>query len=195
MTQRNDRMPNIYNRRELLKYAVIGGAASATGPLSLASPPRNGTTGGHGSFRYTNPISGVRVRDCQIVKQDGIYYMTGTFPPFDESGPFPGVRIVSSRDLLHWSEPTVVLRPDVSRWYQQLFWAPEIFPHQGKFYLSFNCPANRATPIVEGVPIPQSVGLAVADKIMGPYTVLTPERPITDGWSSCRTWHRRRPCR
>jgi beta-xylosidase len=47
--------------------------------------------------------------------------------------------------------------------------------------LTFNCPANGATPIIEDVPFPQSVGLAVADTIMGPYTVLTPDHPLTDG--------------
>lgn len=175
-------MPNLYNRRAVLKCALVGSATSALAPLSIValSAPSSPTLTGGGRFSYTNPIAGVTVRDCQILKQGGTYYMTGTFPPFDESGPFPGVRIVSSTDLLHWSKPTVVLRPDATRWYQQLFWAPEIFPHRGKFYLTFNCPANGAAPIVEGVPF-QSVGLAIADTIMGPYTVLTQDRPLTAG--------------
>lgn len=172
-----------YRRRDLLNVTLMGGVATAMMPLSstLLLAADNRRVGPHASFRYTNPIASVTVRDCQIVKQGDTYYMTGTFPPFWKSKHFPGVRIVSSRDLIHWSKPKTVIGPDASHWYQQLFWAPEIFPHQGKFYLTFNCPANGATPIEDGVPIPQSVALAVADAITGPYTALTPGRPLTDG--------------
>lgn len=89
--------------------------------------------------------------------------------------------ITSSADLVHWSKPKVVMHPDAGHWYQQLFWAPEIFPYQGKFYLTFNCPANGAAPISKGVPFPQSVALAVAEAITGPYTVMTKDRPLIAG--------------
>jgi xylan 1,4-beta-xylosidase len=48
------------------------------------------------------------------------------------------------------------------------------FPYKGKWYLTFNCPLTS----VKG---PQSVGLAVADQITGPYRVLTVDKPLTEG--------------
>lgn len=167
------------NRRTFIRAALSGAAAlSMGGTLTAArtAPLANPNS----IFRYKNPIYGVSVRDCQIVREGGIYYMTGTFPPFWSDARSPGVRITQSTDLLHWSKPKVVIPPD-TRWYQQLFWAPEIFPFNEKFYVTFNCPANGAAPLVEGKPFPQAVGLAVADSIMGPYTVLTNDQPLCDG--------------
>jgi beta-xylosidase len=114
------------------------------------------------------------------VKLDGTYYMTGTFPPFGpQEGPSPGAKITSSTDLKNWTEPKVVVEP--ANWHRQLFWAPEIFPYKGKFYLTFNCPAIGAAPLKDGVDFQQSAGLAVADAIMGPYRVITQDRPLASG--------------
>jgi beta-xylosidase len=105
--------------------------------------------------------------------------MSGTFPPFWGENPSPGVRVSQSTDLTNWSEPRVVLRPD--NWYQQLFWAPEIFPYGGRYYLTFNCPAIGSAPIGDWQSIHQSVGLAVAERPLGPYQVLTRDRPLVEG--------------
>lgn len=104
--------------------------------------------------------------------------MAGTFPPFWGEGPSPGVRIAQSRDLKSWSKPEIVLKP--AAWYQQLFWAPEVFPHAGKYYLTFNCPSGGDAPI-DPENRDQAVGLAVADNVMGPYRPLTPDRPLVKG--------------
>jgi hypothetical protein len=55
-----------------------------------------------------------------------------------------------SIDLVHWTTPHLVVTPNSDHWYQQLFWAPEIFPHEGMYYLTFNSPAtgNAALPKV-----------------------------------------------
>ncbi len=45
---------------------------------------------GSKSFTYTNPDWKTKVRDCQIVKLDGTYYMTGPFPPFGPEAQSPG---------------------------------------------------------------------------------------------------------
>ena len=149
-------------------------ASAATPIASFASP-----VSARAAFRYKNPITGVTVRDCQIIRQGGAYFMTGTFPPFGGEKASPGVRIVESDDLKNWSAPRVVLKPD--SWFQQLFWAPEIFPHRGRYYLTFNCPAEGNAPLGDWKGIHQSVGLAVADSVMGPYRVLTPDRPLVEG--------------
>lgn len=135
-----------------------------------------------GTFTWTNPLS-PNVRDPQVLKIDGTYYMTGTAAPFFESlGQTPGVKVWRSADLVHWDDGTVVLAPSETGWYKIRFWAPEIYHHRindggdGKFYLAFNCPdgpdAKKAT---------QAIGLAVADRVMGPYRVLTENKPLAPG--------------
>ena len=129
-------------------------------------------------FTYTNPGT-IAVRDCQIVREGNTYYLTGTFPPFfaKPANPSPGSRISTSTDLIHWSEPQMMVPRDETRWYSYRSWAPEIFPYQGKFYMTINCGAKQK----DGKVGPQMIGVAVADTITGPYTVITKDKPLTDG--------------
>jgi xylan 1,4-beta-xylosidase len=157
------------SRRIFLSSATIAAAVGFSALLRAEDSTK---------FTYCNPIGGTRIRDCQIVRLRGVYYMTGTFPPFWPPARSFGVGIVHSTDLVHWSKPQWIIRPNSARWYQQLFWAPEIFPYRGKFFLTFNCWANGAASN-EDTPI--AVGLAVADSIMGPYSVITKQHPLTEG--------------
>jgi xylan 1,4-beta-xylosidase len=127
-------------------------------------------------FTWTNPLN-VELRDPQIIIADGRYYLTGTTAPyFEQLGPSPGVRLWSSIDLLNWKDDGIIVAPSKDNWYRLRFWAPEIYRHtDGRFYCTFNCPDGpdaRST---------QSVGLAVADHVTGPYTVLTNNKPLTSG--------------
>ena len=56
-------------------------------------------------------------------------------------------------------------------WYRDRFWAPEIHHVHDRYYLTFNCRNDHTG-------FPHSCGLAVADDILGPYTVLTHEQPL-----------------
>lgn len=137
------------------------------------------------TFEYKNPVYSEAIeaiRDCQIFKDGGLYYLIGTSPPFfphyfPEQGPNPGIKIYSSSNLLIWKfEKFLIKREDVSEkaWYRDHFWAPEIHLKNGLYYLSFNC-RNLKTGF------PHSCGLAVSARILGPYTVLTHEQPLTKG--------------
>ncbi len=138
-------------------------------------------------FTWQNPLpvgtSGLDgLRDPFILKEGDTWYMTGTGKPFfttdyPKMGNPKGVPLYSSPDLKTWKfEGTLVPRIEGS-WYQDNFWAPEIHakdtPAGRKFYCTFNG-FNEITK--KG-----GVGLAVADKITGPYTVLTPDAPIISG--------------
>jgi xylan 1,4-beta-xylosidase len=126
-------------------------------------------------FHYQNPIQSEPLRDPQITKVGAEWYMTATSAPFfEQNGPSPGVKIWRSKDLSHWNLATLAIAPSKNHWDKQRFWAPELFPYKSKWYLTFNCPF----PDIKG---PQSVGLAVADRITGPYRVLTTETPLTHG--------------
>jgi xylan 1,4-beta-xylosidase len=147
-------------------------ASTQPGPVALLSSPRQVA----GEFTWQNPLGPI-LRDPQILVVDHVYYLTGTAPPFFEHlGQSPGVPLWSSKDLIHWNNLGVIVAPTAKSWYQIRFWAAELFfnPDDHRFYCTFNCPF----PNPKG---PQSVGLAVADKITGPYTVMTADHPLTEG--------------
>jgi beta-xylosidase len=136
-------------------------------------------------FRYQNPISdGLDphgVRDCQVFRDGGKWYMVPTaWPHWPRQETFgiynPGVVIYSSDNLTQWKFEKVIMPaggPD--KWYHRRFWAPEVHKLKGKYYATFNAsnPSN-------GYP-GQHTGFAVADSLMGPYRVVTEAKPLSDG--------------
>ena len=130
------------------------------------------------SFTYKNPIYSEAIdsiRDCQIVEDDGRYFLIGSCPPYWE-GPSPGIKLYSSDDLLNWQfERFLLKREDVAEdaWYRDRFWAPELHKIGDRYYLTFNCRNDQTG-------FPHSCGLAVADELLGPYTVLTHEQPLIE---------------
>ena len=132
------------------------------------------------TFTYKNPIFSEAIksmRDGQITLEAGRYYLTGTSPPYWGEAPTPGVKIYSSDDLLKWKyEKLLIDRNDLDEnvWYRDYFWAPEIHVKADKYYLTFNCRNSQYDP--QGSQ--HNCGLAVADEILGPYTVLTHDAPL-----------------
>lgn len=134
---------------------------------------------------YQNPIrTGIDsngIRDCQVFADNGYWYMTGTAYPFwkqqETDGVLnPGIPLYRSTDLIHWTfVDYLIRRPTPDKWYYRRFWAPEIHRIKGKYYLTFNC--TNAEAGYEG----QYVGYAVADKVEGPYRIVTEDKPLTKG--------------
>jgi beta-xylosidase len=144
--------------------------------------------GGVRLFRYTNPIRSEvigPIRDPQIINVGDMYYLTGTTSPFWPGTVCPGIKLWSSKDLLNWKfEGFLIERSKLAEdvWYRDRFWASEIHQKGGKFWLTFNC-RNES----EKYPHVHSCGLAVAEKITGPYKVLTHEKPLLEGWGNDMT--------
>lgn len=139
-----------------------------------------------GQFRYQNPImegiDTLGIRDCQVLRAEDRWYMTGTAYPFwrkqqtDGQRLNAGVPLYRSDDLLHWEwVGYIVERPDSTTWYYRRFWAPEIHRIGGQYVVTFNC-SNSSV----GMPDPH-VGYAVADSVEGPYRVITVENPLVEG--------------
>lgn len=140
------------------------------------------------SFTYQNPIrNGIDengLRDCQVLRDGDWWYMTGTsFPHWsrqedesDETTFNKGVALYRSKDLLNWEfRKFVVERGGKDKWYHRRFWAPEIQKIGGKYYALF----NARNDLVGAVG--QNTGYAVADAIEGPYTVVTEDKPLSNG--------------
>ncbi len=137
------------------------------------------------TFTYQNPISSGLdphgVRDCQIFRDNGRWYMVPTawphWPWQEKDGILnPGVTLYSSANLTDWKyEGVLVPHPSPERWYAKRFWAPEVHRINGKYYATFNCsnPDN-------GYP-GQHFGYAVATGLHGPYRVVTEEKPLGSG--------------
>lgn len=96
------------------------------------------------TFRYRNPLMtdpAFAMRDHFIIKVGSKWFLTGTSAPYWE-GSNPGVRLLCSDDLIHWSHvlwiiDAITLRPHCP--YQGRFWAPEIHLSHNRFYLTVNC--------------------------------------------------------
>jgi xylan 1,4-beta-xylosidase len=137
------------------------------------------------TFRYQNPISAGLdpngVRDCMVFRDGDRWYLTATaWPHWPRQEAFgvlnPGVVLYSSADLLQWKfEKVIVPVPGPEAWYRRRFWAPEIHRIGGKYYATFN--ASNPDHGWAG----QHFGYAVADSLLGPYRVVTAEKPLADG--------------
>lgn len=136
-------------------------------------------------FEYQNPIeSGIDkkgLRDCQVLKDGKFWYMTGTAYPHwstqETTGELnKGVVLYRSKDLKNWEFLKYIIeRPSKQKWYYNRFWAPEIHKIGKKYYALFNC-RNDSLGYVG-----QHCGYAVANKITGPYRVITDEKPLVIG--------------
>ena len=137
-------------------------------------------------FTWANPLSyanssGVdHVRDPFILKVENTWYMTGTLPPYgmaeNQADRTKGVPLYKSSDLLQWEFVDYIVKtPDQSenRWYSERFWAPELFAHNGKYYVTVNCSALDGSN--------HGFLFAVSDSIEGPYTIMNPNAPVALG--------------
>ncbi len=118
-------------------------------------------------------LSEIWIRDPNIVFYEGKYYMTGTTAD-------DGFLGFSSSDLVNWESHGYIYRKnDSNSWAKRLFWAAEIVPYNGKFYLFFT--ADKEGGI-------RGTGVAVSDSAMGPYVDLIPE-PLTPKEFHCLDGH------
>lgn len=105
--------------------------------------------------------------------------MTGTLPPYGlskEETRTKGVPLYRSTDLKNWTFIDYIVKTPAEaeqKWYSERFWAPEIFYHNGVYYVTVNCCQ------VDG----ENHGFlfAKSEKIEGPYTLMNPDAPLLLG--------------
>jgi beta-xylosidase len=122
-------------------------------------------------------------KDFHLLSDSGQWYLVATEMrvPAQEKR---GLVLYRSPDLLHWTAAALLIdrsRLPADAWYRDEWNAPEIHQWQGKYYALFHCRNNRLRPYKK-----TGLGLAVADRIEGPYRVLTPEKPLL--WGSNTNW-------
>lgn len=89
-------------------------------------------------------ISDINIRDPFVLRHDGRYYLYGTRGATCW-GKADGFDVYASEDLIHWDGPTVCFHNDGSFWADRNYWAPEVHPYRGGFYMfaSFKSDARR----------------------------------------------------
>lgn len=118
-----------------------------------------------------NPLP-VKFGDPYILKaSNNTYYMVGT------GGVRDGFKMYSSSDLKAWKDEGRIYQGNTgASWDTANFWAPELYEHQGKYYLLFSADwRENPTNELENF----RIGVAVSDTPTGPYTLLY-NRPIFD---------------
>ena len=139
-------------------------AARAVVPIAVAQ--RN-TKGGSPMKRGE-----INIRDPFVLVHDGKYYLYGTRGATCW-GEADGFDVYVSTDLENWQGPHVCFHNDGSFWATMNYWAPEVHPWQGGFYMfaSFKHPnLCRGTAILR------------SDSPMGPFV------PHSDGPVTPRNW-------
>lgn len=131
---------------------------------------------------WTNPITdGLNSygnKDFSIFYDNNIYYLTATeqVNPINQKR---GVVLYTSNNLKNWREQAILINranlPNET-WYRDEWNAPQIQKIESKYYLTFSCRNNIYRPYKKC-----GIGLAVADKPEGPYTVITQNAPIVEG--------------
>ena len=128
------------------------------------------------AIKYRNPIytqTIKNIRDPFIIPENGIYYLTGTIPPYWD-GKSEGVKLWKSRDLLNWEEIGFILHRSAANensWFRDFWWAPEIHKKNGRFYLTVNCRNDE-------LGVGQNPLIAVSENIEGDYVMINPEKPL-----------------
>ena len=113
-------------------------------------------------------LSDINLRDPFVLVHEGRYYLYGTRGPTCW-GPATGFDVYVSADLEEWAGPVPCFENDGTFWADRNYWAPEIHPWRGAFYMfaTFKSETrHRGTAILR------------ADSPMGPF-VSWSDGPVT----------------
>ncbi|MFR9525987.1 MAG: family 43 glycosylhydrolase [Rikenellaceae bacterium] len=135
-------------------------------------------TDNYEEFVYNNPNDQLPMRDTHIIANpdDGKFYAIGTlnWGGSNTEGD-AGFRLYISEDLKDWEPgPWIMKQKNIPEeaWYKSVFWAPEIHKFNDKWYFTYNCDGVQQID-KERYGSPHGAGVAVSDKITGPYRDLS----------------------
>ena len=113
----------------------------------------------------------IQIRDPFVLpdNREGKYYLYGSTDT-NVWGKGTGFSVYVGTDLKHWQGPFPVFSPDRDFYSEENFWAPEVHPFRGKYYMfaSFLRKDNKR----------RGTGILVADSPMGPFEPHS-EGPVT----------------
>jgi hypothetical protein len=179
----------VLSRREALlaggSTALTAGLVAASTSASFAAP-----AGLTPPASYPHRMTDMPLRDPYVVadKATGHYYLFVANNTAMSGVKGAGTMVYRSKDLKHWSDPVVVFQPSADLWGVHGCWAPEVHRWKGRWYLFVTLhDPDKALPVPKpngyGIPvqIPQyarGTVIAVADSLLGPFTVIDPAKPV-----------------
>src|SRR5688572_22039293 len=148
----------------VLVALLIGHATVA--PLRAQTPTPRPATRPAQTATYTNPVHR-NLPDPHVIRHDGMYYAYGT------NAPGEGYRVLSSPDLVNWTDRGFAYQRTEQSFGQRHFWAPSVIEHTGKFYLFY----SSHGPLGNGKES-HRISVARADSPLGPFIDL--KAPLLD---------------
>ena len=115
----------------------------------------------------------IHMRDPFVLLHEGTYYLYGSTDDNTWEGPGTGFDFYKSQDLENFEGPFPAFRPEEDFWGKENFWAPEVWPYKGKFYM-------LASFIAEGYH--RGVQVLCADAPEGPF------KPVKNGAVTPKDW-------
>lgn len=137
-------------------------------PLLFAASP--GLQAAEKRTWYVNPVGGsMRMGDPFVLRHGGQYYLYGT-------NARDGFKYWMSSNLRDWKPCGYAYRRKHNSWGAKTFWAPEVVPYHGTFYMVYSAQPRDAKTFAA------RICLAAANNPVGPFTDL--HTPLFDiGWS------------
>ncbi|MDR3140368.1 MAG: glycoside hydrolase family 43 protein [Tannerellaceae bacterium] len=117
----------------ILSLCFMASCRQNTRGQAAESGVKSGVESGAGSLFLADPT---------IFLDSGTYYLYGTGSP-------EGFRVYTSGDLVHWSIPaqdSLALRKGES-YGEKGFWAPQVFCHNGQYYMAYTANENIAIAV------------------------------------------------
>jgi len=131
--------------------------------LSKLFPASSAGSAGKTESAFRLPI-GRQLPDPFCLREGNGWYLTGTNSSRKPSENDYVFDMFYSQDLVNWVGQGPILKvPDYEGSRQANYWAPEIMPYGGKYYLYYTADSF-------GDPERRFVRVAVSDRITGPYT-------------------------
>lgn len=116
----------------------------------------------------------IYMRDPFVLPVDGVYYLTGTTDKHWYGGRSDGLKIYTSTDLEHFSEPVTVFAPRDDFWSFECWWAPELHFYKGRYYIF--CTFDNKQKGRKGTQI------LVSDSALGSFEPLVDQLVTNEGW-------------
>jgi len=154
-----------------LALAVLVTAAAAfraDSPTTAPALPHSSLQQGTDSSgsTYTNPVA-ENLPDPFVIYDHGTYYAYGT------NAPGEGYRVLTSPDLVHWTDKGFAFRKTDTSWGRENFWAPCVVEKDGSFYLFY----SSMGPVPAGH-LSHRISVAKASSPLGPFVDL--KAPLLD---------------
>ncbi len=144
--------------------AVVVTACSQPGGASGVPGGTVTGAGTPGPNQYDNPVIAADFPDPGVLRVDGTYFAYATGDPrVDPEEPHHtdwNIQVVSSDDLVNWSEPADAL-PELPSWSEGLIWAPEVWQVGERFVMYYTARFSDGGR--------QCISVATADDPGGPF--------------------------